>query len=436
MNIWDVPSPGQSVLDQVEAFLRRFVSYPSDAAATAHTLWVAHCHAMSSWESTPRIAFLSPEPGSGKSRALEVTELLVPNPVHAVNATPAYLFRKVSDPAGPPTILFDEIDTLFGPRAKDNEDVRGMLNAGHRRGATAGRCVIRGKTVEVEELPAYCAVALAGLNDVPDTIATRSVIVRMRRRAPDERVEPFRHRQHATEGWALRDELAEWLEPNADDLRGAWPDMPDGIADRNADVWESLLAIADLAGGRWPEVARVAAVALVADKSRDGGSLGVQLLADIRETFTHLGVEKLSTETLIGELVGLEESPWGDLRGKPLDSRGLSRRLSQYGVGPKQVRLGDRNVRGYEKADFADPWKRYLPVADDEDPLLHSSRGQTEGFGAPRAANTTPPFHPESATSATAATPDPDCQVCGQRLLLVKPGRTICARCARQGGAA
>jgi hypothetical protein len=113
--------------------------------------------------STPRIAFLSPEPGSGKSRALEVTEPFVPRPVHAINTTPAYLFRKVSDPDGTPTILYDEVDTVFGPKAKDNEDVRGMLNAGHRRGATAGRCVVRGKIVETEELPAYCAVALAGL---------------------------------------------------------------------------------------------------------------------------------------------------------------------------------------------------------------------------------------------------------------------------------
>ncbi len=120
----------------------------------------------------------------GKSRALEVTELLVPRAIHAINATPAYLFRKVSDEAGPPTILFDEIDTVFGPKAKDNEDIRGMLNAGHRRGAMAGRCVVRGKVVETEELPAYCAVALAGLGDLPDTILTRSVIVKMRRRAP------------------------------------------------------------------------------------------------------------------------------------------------------------------------------------------------------------------------------------------------------------
>ena len=134
---------GAELLDDIEVFVGRFVAYPSEHARVAHVLWIAHTHLMAAWESTPRIAFLSPEPSSGKSRALEVTELLVPRPVHAVNTTPAYLFRKVSDEAGPPTILYDEIDTVFGPRAKDSEDIRGMLNAGHRKGAMAGRCVVR-----------------------------------------------------------------------------------------------------------------------------------------------------------------------------------------------------------------------------------------------------------------------------------------------------
>src|SRR3954452_25006678 len=201
---------GASVLDAVETFLGRFVAYPSEAARVAHVLWIGHAWFMDEWDSTPRIAFLSPEPGSGKSRALEVTEPLVPRPLHAVNPTPAALFRKVSDEAGPPTILYDEIDTVFGPKAKDNEDVRGMLNAGQRKGATAGRGGMRGKNVETEELPAYCAVALAGLDDLPDTIMTRSVVVRMRRRSPSEHVEPWRMRINGPQGDELRERLEEW----------------------------------------------------------------------------------------------------------------------------------------------------------------------------------------------------------------------------------
>jgi hypothetical protein len=359
------------LLDRVYDFLGRFISYPSEHARVAHTLWVAHAHAMGAWESTPRLAFLSPEPASGKTRALEITELLVPRPVESVNATPAYLFRKVSDPAGLPTILFDEIDTLFGPKAKENEDVRGMLNAGHRRGAKAGRCVVRGATVETEELPAYCAVAPAGLGHLPDTLLSRSVVVRMRRRAPGEKVEPFRRRVHAPEGHAVRDELAGWAtRATSEGLADRRPEMPDGIADRAADVWESLLTVADAAGGDWPGRARVAAVALVAHSRDDGGgSLGVRLLTDLKAVWEGMG--DMHTARILELLNALEESPWGDLKGKPLDSRGLARFLRNYGVKPADVRanFGDVEIvrKGYRRADLHDPWRRYLAAAPSED---------------------------------------------------------------------
>jgi hypothetical protein len=207
-----IETDGAAILNDVRSFLSRFIAYPSEHAKTAHVLWVAHAHLMPAWESTPRIAFLSPGPGSGKTRAMEAMELLVPNPVAAVNVTPAYLFRKVGSGDGPPTVLFDEIDTVFGPKARENEELRALLNSGHRRGAVAGRCVVRGKIIETEEIPSYAAVALAGLGWLPDTILSRSVIVRMRRRAPNEAVEAFRHRTHAPIGEALRHRLARWAE--------------------------------------------------------------------------------------------------------------------------------------------------------------------------------------------------------------------------------
>src|SRR3974390_249482 len=124
-------SSGANVLADTEKYLRRFVAYPSHPACTAHVLGIAHPHRMDLGESTPRLAFLSPEPGSGKSRALEVTEPLVPLPMMVVNVSANHLFRKVIDEAGAPTVLFDEIDTVFGPKAREHEDVRGWLNAGH-----------------------------------------------------------------------------------------------------------------------------------------------------------------------------------------------------------------------------------------------------------------------------------------------------------------
>jgi hypothetical protein len=363
---WEIED-GAILLKSVEAFLSRFIAYPSEATLVAHTLWIAHTHRMDAWDSTPRIAFLSPEPGSGKSRALEVTELLVPNAVHAINTSPAYLFRRVADEAGKPTLLFDEIDTVFGPKAKENEDIRGMLNAGHRKGAKAGRCFVRGNTVGTEELDSYCAVALAGLDDLPDTIMSRSIVVRMRRRAPNEVIEPFRHRVHAAEGHALRDALASWATTFPDE---AWPEMPSEITDRSADIWEALFAVADEAGGEWPVRARETAVTLVTDKSDDTRSIGIRLLEDLRTVFADK--DHLFTEDILNELVNMELSPWADLRGKPLESRGLARRLAKYQVKPRTVRIGERTGKGYAREDLVDAWSRY--VTDQEDSNLHSSK--------------------------------------------------------------
>lgn len=396
---------GHAVLDEIHAFLGRFVAYPSAHAHIAHVLWIVHTHLMAAWESTPRIAFLSPEPGSGKTRALEVSELLVPRPVEAVNVTPAYLFRKVGDPKGAPTILYDEIDTVFGPKAKDNEEIRGLLNAGHRRGAVAGRCVVKGKQVETEEIPAYCAVALAGLGGLPDTILSRAVVVRMRRRAPGERVQAYRRRVHASDGHRIRDRLAAWARTVEATVSDAWPEMPAGIEDRDADIWEPLLAVADAAGGEWPGRARCSAVALVAASKESTPSLGVRLLADLRLVFGDKAA--MSTEDIVTALNGLEEAPWSEIvSGKPLNALGLAQRLRQFSISSKNIRNGDKVCKGYSAEDLSDAWARYLPQA----PRQKGATSATDD-ASPPGQHVSDDLEKPLTESATAAT-DPDIDLC------------------------
>jgi hypothetical protein len=350
---------GAELLNRIYEFYGRFIAYPDRHSQVAHTLWTAHCHLIDQFETTPRLAFISPEPASGKTRALEITELLVPNPILAVNVSPAYLIRKVAAGEGV-TILFDEIDTVFGPRAKENnEDVRALLNAGYRRGAVVGRCVMQGSTAITEELPAFAPVALAGLGTLPDTVLSRSIIIRMQRRAPDEVIESYRRRQHAEEGERLCGQLAAWAAAVAD--RIAVPEMPDGITDRDADCWEALFAVADAAGDPWPDAARRCAVALVLLFREEGEERrGVRLLTDMR---TVLGDnDQLATSTILDKLHALDESPWADIRGKPLNDRGLAMRLRPYRIKPRTIRVGDATPRGYRRTDFVSAWKRYLPA--------------------------------------------------------------------------
>jgi hypothetical protein len=354
------PTPDPWLLNELDEFIGRFVAFPSDDARYAVTLWVAHCHAFDAFESTPRLTVVSPEKGSGKTRVLEVIGMLVPTPIHAVNMSAAALYRVI---VNKPTLLLDEADTYLGAAvAKQHEDIRGLINAGHRRGATVYRAEVSGKAVKVVEFPAFAPCALAGIGDLPDTILDRSILIAMRRRSPNEHVEPFRERLVRPAAGNLLARLARWGIANWEDLADAWPEMPDGLVDRAADVWEPLLAIADAVGDPWPQRARQAAVNLNAARQQRDPSLGVQLLGDCRRIFTDRDVDRLSTEALIEALTALDESPWGDLRGKPIDARGVARRLRKYEVRPGDHRFADGTKKGYLAEDFHDAWQRYLPT--------------------------------------------------------------------------
>ncbi|MCX4610710.1 DUF3631 domain-containing protein [Streptomyces mirabilis] len=361
---------GAALLNEVEAFHRRFNVFPLEAAYVAVTLWDAHAHLLDCFDSTPRLAFLSPEPGSGKSRALEVVETLVPRSMAAVDASAAALFRSVSGiDGGRPTILFDEIDTVFGPKAGENEQLRGFINAGHTRGRVMYRCVGDGSNQQVQGFPSFCAVAVAGLGSLPDTILTRSVIIRMRRRARNEKAEPFRTRVHVKEGNKLRDILAKWAEDVQKRVADAYPDMPEGVTDRPADVWEPLLAVADAAGGDWPRRAREACLTLVkASQTNDKGSIGIRLLTDLRDHVL-IGIDKLPTVAILDRLNALDDAPWADLNGKPFDNRRLSRMLGEYvtadgePIASRNIRTAGGVLKGFFAKDLEDAWLRYCPPA-------------------------------------------------------------------------
>ncbi|MCU7822208.1 DUF3631 domain-containing protein [Kitasatospora sp. DSM 101779] len=355
---------GAALLDAVEAHHRRFNVFPSEAAYVAVVLWDAHAHLMDCFEATPRLAFLSPEPASGKTRALEIVETLVPRPLVTVDISQSALFRSVSDGDQRPTVLFDEIDTVFGAAAGGNEELRGLINAGYRRTGGVIRAVREGDSHVVQKFPVYAALAMGGLGDLPDTIMSRSVVVRMRRRAPNEKVEPFRQRINEPEGHALRDRLAAWADTVRERIEGAWPELPDGVTDRPADVWEPLLAVADAAGGHWPARARAACLELVnAAKANDKGSVGIRLLADLRDIF--YGAERLTSATIIERLTGLDDAPWADLDGRPLNTRSLSRMLGEYvtatnqPIRPRNIKIGTAVAKGYYADDLADAWSRY-----------------------------------------------------------------------------
>jgi len=382
------------LLDAHVAVVRRYVVM-TPAQADAVALWVLHTHALEAAETTPYMAVTSAEKRSGKSRLLEVLVLLVSRPLPTANVSDAALFRSVAD--GPPTLLFDEVDAIFGPKARDREDLRSLLNAGYRRGAEVLRCVGDGSKQRVERFPVFCAKALAGIGELPDTVADRSLPIRLQRRAPDEQVERFRRREAEPEAAALRERAELFAAAVLPALADARPDLPDELDDRGQDVVEPLLAIADLAGGEWPERARRALVELRADRQLEDDSPRVRLLADARHVFAERS--RLSSAELLEGLAALDEAPWADWYGKQLTNRALAKLLKPYGIRSRTVRLDDGSTpKGFVRDQFEGAWKRYLPPAARS--IRHTATTRTTSGVEP---NPHLPQSPDVADTNTAA---------------------------------
>jgi hypothetical protein len=290
---------------------------------------------------------------------LELLNLLTRAPIFTMNTTIAALYRRLA--SSPRTILLDETDAIFAKGAAQNhEDLRALLNAGYKRGATVDRCVIKGQEIEVVEFPAFAPAALAGIaGNMPDTITDRAVTLSMRRRAPGEQIAEFIEEDAAVEAAPLQRDLTRWMNQAAvDRLKGGRPEMPEGVRDRKAEIWRALLAVADAAGGQWPKLAREACEYFVLSIEQGGQSLNIRLLGDIYTVFESMPLADFwATSSLLTELKQIEDAPWSDF---DLTARKLASRLKRFGVEPRRDKA--QTARGYYKINFSDAFTRYLPT--------------------------------------------------------------------------
>lgn len=346
------------LLDDAATHIRLYVIL-SDHQRDALALWVAHTHSLEAADCTPYLSVTSAEKRSGKTRCLETLSQLVRAPWFTDRVSAAVLIRKIA--RDQPTLLLDESDAAFNGEKEYAEALRGILNAGYRRGGAASLCVRSGKDFGLVDFPVFGAKAIAGIGKLPSTIQDRSISIKLKRRATNEPVKRFRARDAVGEAAPIRERLTRWAAGAVSALKSARPELPEALDDRAADGWEPLLAIADLAGADWPQRARKAGVGL-STNDREDESLGVRLLSDIRNLFITKQADRVSSEDIVNHLVSVEESPWGDIRkGKPLDKANLAARLKPFNVCPKQLRFGTESKKGYERTSFEDAWKRYLP---------------------------------------------------------------------------
>jgi len=360
----EAPVNGAELLHDLCTNVRRFVVLPEHAAVTT-TLWITLTYFVDAVSMLPRLLLSSPTKSCGKTRLLTVLGALVYRPLAASSISPSAVFRAIE--AARPTLLLDEMDNA---RLNESPELRAVLNSGHTRGAAFTVRTV-GDRHEVRRFSTWAPVAFACIGRLPDTVASRCVRVEMQRRRRDDPVEALREHRLRTELEPLRRGLVRWSRDHSATLRDFEPDLPSGLADRDADNWTPLLAIADLAGGSWPGEARRAVLAACGAASEDGGAREM-LLADLCDLFTEQGTDRLTSAEVLTALTAREDRPWSDwAHGKPLTPRGLATLLDGFNVEPRNLKTSDGKVRkGYHRDQFGEAWGRYLPVASGSDPRL------------------------------------------------------------------
>ena len=348
---WPEPVNGAALLHNLRCFYARHLVLPKGGAA-AMALWTMHCHCFDVFHFTPRLQFKSVTKGSGKSTAIELLGYVAPRPLETETITQAFLYRAIE--MARPTVLMDEADTYL----RDDEDLRGMVNAGVKPGATAGRCV--GDNQEPRVFSCHAPIALAGIGSLPGTIEDRSIKVMMKRRLRGETIRPIEEITRRL-GERLRRKAARWTRDHAAELRAIRPDMRP-LFNRAADRWRALYAIAEIAGGDWPELARNAMQAIASADDDDADSLGERLLADIKAIFdAACPVTELATTDIVERLLAMDDRPWPEMgrSRKPLTATRFTQMVGKFRV--QRRRLTDvPRPWGYRLTDFAEPFGRYL----------------------------------------------------------------------------
>jgi hypothetical protein len=395
---WPQEVNGALLLADIAKMLRRFVVLPK-CAEEMLALWVLHTYAFELRDATTYIGIESPEKRCGKTTLLTVLNELVCRPVVASNISSSAFFRVIEEVR--PTLLIDEADTFL----QGNDELRGVLNAGYKRRTAFvvrvtsevrwGRPQDNGTTgqhtgndkVEVGRgrsrlvrFSCWCPKAVASIGKLPDTLADRCVVIRMQRKAGNEECERIRN----LDTMDLRRQCMRFVKDNAVLIGSAQPEMPEGLNDRAADIWEPLFALADLAGESWPKVARDAAVALTS-RASEMNPIG-SLLMDIALAFVKSGMDRLPTRVLLEDLNSQSGRPWAEPKnGKPITDLWLAQQLRPYGIRPKYMRTEDQHVRGYMKEDFAETFQRYIPKAEARAYLeeLKESSAATESVRTP-----------------------------------------------------
>jgi hypothetical protein len=363
---WPEPVDGAALLDELAGVLRRFVILPRWGPETL-ALWILHTYAFQLRDVTTYLGIESPAKRCGKTTLLGILAKLVHRPILAANISSTAFFRVIQEMS--PTLLMDEVDNLL----RRNDEMKGLLNSGYSRDtAYVVRVASPAKEDHLTQLTesthltpypstrlaffsCWCPKVMATIGRLPDTLADRCIIIRMQRKNGRELCERLRNLDSS----ALSRQCARFVLDRKQLIASAHPDTPSGLNDRAADIWEPLFALADLAGGHWPDLARQAATSLSTPEP-EANPIGA-LLLDIFLAFDNLKAERLFTRDLLDALPINPNRPWQELlKGSEPTERWLALQLRPFAIRPRTLWIAETQAKGYYKEDFVDACSRYV----------------------------------------------------------------------------
>ncbi len=353
---WHESVNGAALFDEIRQTLNKFIICEPETAIAA-SLWIGFTWIIDHVSVAPLAVITAPEKRCGKSQLLNLISRLVAKPLPASNITAAAMFRVIE--AFQPALMIDEADTFM----RDNPELVGVVNSGHTRQAAF---VIRtvGEEHEPKQFSTWSAKAISGIGTLTDTIMDRSIILELRRKLPHESVSRLRHADGEI-FTTLTQKLSRFALDNGANIGRARPDIPAELNDRAQDNWEALLAISDCIGGEWPAISRDAALK-ISGKEQENISFNAELLEDIKAAFDLDNSLKMPMALLVQRLVSDDMGAWATYnRGKPMNPRQLGKRLKEYSIVAKPIRLGGGVEKGFERAQFEDAWGRYIPLEHD-----------------------------------------------------------------------
>jgi hypothetical protein len=368
-----------NVIDGAESFIRRFCILP-EAAYLPLATWAVATHVPLAFDAIPYIALLSPVKRCGKTRLLEVLELLCAKPQRVTTVSSASLFRMMEDV---PTLLLDEVEALGNNKPSETtQAVLAILNAGHRKGATVTRCVP--PDWNVQHFPVFGPKAFAAIGGLTDTLADRCIVIPMQRKTPSQSVDRFLQGRAKADAEPLRESLIQWADTYMESVRITYESMDDlkFLSDRDADIWMPLFAVCTAAASERLSEFQRCAVALSGAKAAGDveDSLPLKLLADVQKVWP-TRADRMTTATLLQRLREITESPWAAY---DLNANRLSAMLRPFGVASRQIRTESENVKGYLRTSLIEAFSRYLPQTGAPPETNETTRADIGKYGDSR----------------------------------------------------